>query len=344
MKKYLFLFILLGTICQNVLAREINVYIWSEYLTEDTINQFTKETGIKVNLSTYDSNETMYAKIKLLNASNGGSYDLVMPSTYFVTKMRKENLLHEIDVKKIPNFKNLDDKYLYKDFDPESKFTIPYLAGTTGIAYNSKYIKDPIDSWSNLFDPKYKNKVLLTDEVREVFHVALKLLGYSGNERDKDHIQEAYEKLTALMPNVKLFNSFSPKLNYINEEVMLGMIYSGEAFMAARENPDIKYVIPKEGAILWMDSFAIPTNAKNIEDTYKFLDFLLRPEIAKRVSEEMGFATTNKEAIKLLPQAVIDNPTIFPTKETLEAGEYQADVGDAVVQYEELWEKLKLSF
>lgn len=343
MRKYLFLILLVLSLAVNVkaLAEELNVYIWSEYLPESVIERFTKETGIKVNVSTYDNNESLYAKVKLLSNSKNG-YDLIVPSTYFVSKMKNEKLLMEIDKSKLSNFKNIDENLINKPFDPQNSYSVPYLWGSTAICYNAKYVKEPVDSWDILFDPQYKNKILLTDDVRDVFQVALKLLGYSGNDTDEDHIKQAYEKLKTLIPNVKIFNSASPKLNYINEEVIIGLNHSGEAYMASLENSDIKYVYPKEGAILWMDSLVVPANAKNIENVYKFIDFLLKPEVAKEISESIGFATANKAAIPLISEEVRNNSTIYPSKEIQEKGEFQNDVGEAIVIYEKYWEMLKL--
>jgi spermidine/putrescine transport system substrate-binding protein len=173
--------------------------------------------------------------------------------------------------------------------------------------------------------------------------VALKLLGYSGNDTDEEHIKQAYEKLKTLVPNVKIFNSASPKLNYINEEVIIGLNHNGEAYVASVENPDIRYAYPKEGVILWVDSFVIPSNAKNTEGVYKFVNFLLRAEIAKEISQAVGFATANKAARALLPKEILNNPTIYPPKDIQDKGEFQEDVGEAIVIYEKYWEMLKLN-
>jgi len=344
MKKYITLFFLVFGIHFTAPASvsEINVYVWSEYIPDSIIEKFTEETGIKVNLSTYDNNESLYAKVKLLHNSKSG-YDLVMPSTYFVSKMRDEGLLTELDKSKMDNFKNIDESLINKPFDPENKYSIPYFWGSTALCYNAKYVKEEVDSFNILFEPKYAHKILLTDDVREVFHVALKLLGYSGNDTNEEHIKQAYEKLKTLVPNVKIFNSASPKLNYINEEVIIGLNHNGEAYVASVENPDIKYAYPKEGVILWVDSFAIPSNAKNAEGAYKFVNFLLRPEIAKEISQTVGFATANKAAKALLPKKILNNPTIYPPKDIQDQGEFQEDVGEAIVIYEKYWEMLKLN-
>ncbi|MBN8511847.1 MAG: extracellular solute-binding protein [Rickettsiales bacterium] len=343
MKKYLALIFLAisNFFAETAFASELNVYIWAEYLPEDLVEQFTSETGIKVNISTYDNNESLYSKVKLLKDSKNG-YDVIVPSTYFIAKMKNEGLIQKIDKSKLINFKNIDPSLINKPFDPKNEFSVPYLWGSTGICYNDKYVKETVDSWESIFNAKYKGKILLMDDVREVFHVALKLLGYSGNETDPEHIKQAYEKLRDLVPNVKIYNSTSPKLNYINEEVVIGMNFNGEAYMASLENSNIKYIYPKEGAILWMDSLAITTNAQNLDNAYKFIDFLLRPDVAKQVSESLGFATANKAALSLLSKEIRDNPTIYPSKEVQEKGEFQNDVGEAIVIYEKYWEMLKL--
>lgn len=343
MKKYLALIFLAisNFFAETTFASELNVYIWAEYLPEDLVEQFTSETGIKVNVSTYDNNESLYSKVKLLKDSKNG-YDIIVPSTYFIAKMKNEGLIQKIDKSKLINFKNIDPSLINKPFDLKNEFSVPYLWGSTGICYNDKYVKETVDSWESIFNNKYKGKILLMDDVREVFHIALKLLGYSGNETNPEHIKQAYEKLRDLVPNVKIYNSTSPKLNYINEEVVIGMNFNGEAYIASLENSNIKYTYPKEGVILWMDSFAITTNAQNVDNAYKFIDFLLRPDVAKQVSESLGFATANKAALSLLSKEIRNNPTIYPSKEVQEKGEFQNDVGEAIVIYEKYWEMLKL--
>jgi len=303
------------------------------------LEQFTAETGIEVVYSTYDSNEAMYAKLKLA----GGGYDLAIPSTYFVNKMRREGLLHKIDHSQLKNFANLDPARLNQAFDPGNDYSIPYLWGSTGIAVNAAEI-DParVQSWADLWRPEFKGKVLLTNDLREVFHVGLRVLGYSGNSTDPAELQQVYEKLTSLMPNVRLFNSDSPKVPYLAGEVSVGMIWNGEAYMAGEEDPNIKYIYPREGAALWMDSLVIPKDAKNVGNALKLIDFLLRPEIAKLISEEIGYASPNQAAIALLDEATRTNRTIYPQAADLVNAEFQLDVGEAITIYEKYWEKLKV--
>lgn len=320
-------------------AEKVYVYNWTEYIPQEVIDNFTKETGIEVVYSTYDSNETMYAKVKL--AQKDG-YDVVVPSTYFVSKMSRENLLQPLDHQLLPNIKDLDPQMLDKPFDRGNVYSIPYMWGSTGIAVNAKFV-DPskITSWKDLWNPLYKGQVLLQDDLREVFHMALKLQGKSSNTSDAGEIEAAYVLLKDLMPNVLLFNSDSPRLPYLAGEVAIGMIWNGEAWMAAQENPDIRYIYPKEGANLWVDSFVIPKSARNPKNAHAFINYMLKAEVAKSCVEQNGYATTVLSALPLLDEQARTSPTIFPPPEIVAAGEFQLDVGDALPIYQKYWEQLR---
>lgn len=340
MKKLLACAALLTTSMVASANGQLYIYNWTEYMPEEVLNRFTKETGIKVVYSTYDSNEAMYAKLKLTGEQG---YDIAVPSTYYVNKMRQENLLQKIDKSKLTNFKNLDKKLLDGSYDPDNEYSVPYLWGTTGLAVNAAEI-DPsqVISWADLWKPEYKGQVLLTNDLREVFHLGLAVQGYSGNTTDENEIKAAYEKLRSLIPNVRLFDSESPKQAYLSGEANIGMIWSGEAFMANQENPDIQYIYPKDGVIIWVDSLVIPTNARNPEAAHKFIDFLLRPEIAKIIAEEIGYSTPNQKAVELLDEEVRNNRIAYPTEEDLKKSEFQNDVGSAITIYEQYWERLKV--
>ena len=320
-------------------AEKVYVYNWTEYIPEAVLRQFTKETKIKVIYTTYDSNETMYAKLKLVR---GEGYDVVFPSTYFVNKMSREGMLQPLDHSLIPNIGELDSAVLDKEFDPGNVYSVPYMWGSTGIAVNTDIIDAAlVTSWRDLWSSEYKGQLLLQDDMREVFHMALKINGHSSNTRDPKEIEAAYNLLKELMPNVLLFNSDSPRLPYLAGEVNIGMIWNGEAWMAQEENPSIKYVYPAEGANFWIDSFAIPKGAKNIGNAHKFIDFMLRPDIAVLCVEENGFASPVTTALPLLSEEVRQSEVIFPPIEVIRAGEFQTDVGEALVIYQKYWEKLR---
>jgi len=338
--KRLFLALLVLFALNVQAAEQLIVYNWADYLPKEVLTRFTKETGIKVKYSTYDTNEVMYAKVKTLG---GGGYDIVVPSTYYVDRMRKEGLLAELDKSKLPNLKNLDPKVMNQPYDPGNAYSVPYLWGSTGIAVrpDRKGNAPDIKSWSDLWRPELKRQLLLIDDVREVFMMALRVLGYSGNTRSEAEIEAAYNKLKELMPNVKVFNAESPKDAYLSGEVRVGMIWNGEAFMAQKELKDLRFVMPTEGPSLWMDNLVIPKRAPNPEAAHRFIDFLLRPEIAKLITEEVGYTSPNLAAIALLPEKIRNNRAAYPSTEDLAKGEFQVDVGDALPVYEKYWQRLK---
>ena len=314
-------------------------YNWSEYIPNSLLEEFTKETGIKVIYSTYESNETMYAKLK----TQGKGYDLVVPSTYFVSKMRKENMLQKIDHDKLTNFHNLDANYLNKSFDPSNIYSIPYIWGATGIGINLDVVDSKsIKSWDDLWDPKWKGQLMMMDDSREFFHIALVRLGYSTNTTNPDEIKAAYLELKKLMPNVLVFNSDFPANPYLAGETSLGMLWNGSAYMARQEGANIGIIWPEKGSIFWMDSLSIPKNAKNPEAAHKMIDFLLRPENAAKIAQEIGYPTPVKAAYSLLPKAFAEDTRIFPPQKVMDSGFWQDEVGEASVLYEEYFQKLKI--
>ncbi|MBD1575592.1 extracellular solute-binding protein [Vibrio sp. S11_S32] len=319
--------------------KELYFYNWSEYIPSEVLQEFTKETGIKVIYSTYESNESMYAKLK----TQGKGYDLVVPSTYFVSKMRKEGMLQKLDKTKLTHFDGLDPNYLNKPFDPGNDYSIPYIWGATGIGVNTDMLdKNSFHKWGDLWDPKWVGQLMMTDDPREVFQVALTKLGYSGNTTNPDEIKQAYEELKKLMPNVLVFNSDNPANPYMAGETSLGMIWNGSAYAARKDGAPIHVVWPEKGTIFWMDSLAIPTGAKNVDAAHKMIDFLLRPDNAAKIALEIGYPTPVKAAYPLLPKDFVEDPDVFPPQKVFDSGEWQNDVGDANVLYEQYFQKLKV--
>lgn len=318
---------------------ELYFYNWSEYIPSSVLQDFTKETGIKVIYSTYESNESMYAKLK----TQGGGYDLVVPSTYFVSKMRKENMLQEIDHSKLKHFADLDSNYLNKPFDPGNKFSIPYIWGATGIGVNTEMVdKSELKKWGDLWDPKWESQLMVMDDPRELFHIALVKLGYSPNTTNPDEIKAAYEELKKLMPNILVFNSDNPANPYVAGETSLGMLWNGSAYAARQEGVPIEIVWPEKGSVFWMDSLAIPANAKNVEAAHKMIDFLLRPENAAKIATQIGYPTPVETAYPLLPESFVNDPNIFPPQSVIDSGIWQDEVGEANTLYEEYFQKLKV--
>ncbi|WP_243647883.1 extracellular solute-binding protein [Cricetibacter osteomyelitidis] len=322
----------------SLAAEKLYVYNWTEYIPSTLLNQFTKETGVEVIYSTFESNEEMYSKLKLVQ----GGYDLVFPSSYYTGKMIKEGMLEKIDLGKLSNVKNITQSLLNQDYDPNNQYSLPYVYGLTGIGVNAADVNpDNVTGWADLWKPEFKNKVLLMADAREVFHIALLLNGKSPNSSDENEIKAAYERLETLLPNVIAFNSDSPEMPFLQGEASIGMLWNGSADRAHKENADIQFIYPKEGAILWMDNYAIPKGAKNIEAAHQFIDFMLRPENAKVVLETMGFSMPNEEMKALLSPEVANDKVLFPSAEEIQKAIMQSDVGDAVDIYEKYWSRLK---
>jgi spermidine/putrescine transport system substrate-binding protein len=318
----------------------VNVFNWSDYMPQAVVDEFEKETGIKVNYSQYDSNETMYAKLK---AEPTVSYDVIVPSDYFVDKLRKQGMLQKLDKSQLPNFKNLNPALLNRAYDRNNDYSLPYLWGTVGIVVNSKYLSpDSIKNWSDLWNSKYRNQVLMLNDMRMVFGVTLMSLGYPINDTNPEHIKQAYLKLKELMTNIKLFNSDSADNLYIDEDINLGMNFSGDTFRDIVDNADLKYIYPKEGFPMWIDNLAIPKGAPHLQNAYIFLNFLMRPDIAKQIALVQRYSSPNMEAAKLLPPSWRDNPIFNPSAKVLKHGQSHLDLGDADVIYAKYWEKLKI--
>lgn len=326
---------------KNHSGEKVIVYNWGEYLDPKTIELFEEETGISVTYEEYETNEIMYPKI----VSQAIAYDVVCPSDYMIQRMIENDLLAEINWDNIPNVKNMDPTYMEqsKSFDPENKYSVPYCVGTVGILYNKSMVKEPVDSWDILWDSKYKDSILMQDSVRDAFAVALKRLGHSINFTEVDQLAAAAEDLMEQKPLVQAYVVDQVRDKMIGNEAALGVIYSGEAGYTKRENPDLEYVIPKEGSNVWLDSWVIPKNAKNKENAEKFINFMCRPEIALMNFEYLTYSTPNLKAREMIEDEEIRNSKIlFPEPEDLINCETFQFLGDDVDSYyNELWNKVK---
>lgn len=318
---------------------QVVVYNWSEYIPQDVLDAFTKETGIKVIYSTFESNEAMFAKVKLLR---GKSYDVIVPSGYFVDLLRRDKLIQELDHNKLPNLANLDPKVLNQEYDPGNKYSIPYMWGAVGIAYNTKYVpKGSIKSWSDLLKPEFNGKLILTDDLRDAFGLALRAKGHSVNSTDSAAIKAGFDFLAQLKKSVRVFDVTAIKQALISEEVWLGPIWNGDYLVAHEENPELDFVFPKEGAVLWADSFTIPIGAKNMDNAYTFINYMLKPEVAVRCIEEYKYSSPNLKAIEQLPEKLRDNRILVPGPEEMKNSEFTTGIGSALGEYEKYWEQIK---
>ncbi|QCJ41337.1 ABC transporter substrate-binding protein [Bacillus sp. S3] len=318
----------------------LTIFNWGDYIDEDLIKQFEKETGIKVIYETFDSNEAMLTKIE----QGGTTYDIAVPSEYMIDKMRHENLLIPLDHAKLPNLKYIDKRFMDLPFDPENKYSIPYFWGTVGIVYNPKMLHGKkITSWNDLWDPELKNEILLIDGAREVMGMGLNSLGYSLNDTNKQHLIEAKEKLDTLTPNVKAIVGDEIKMLLANEEASVGLVWSGDASEIMSENEELDYVVPKEGSNLWFDNMVIPKTAKNVEAAHTFINFMLDPEVAAKNTDYVGYSTPNKQALKFMPKEVVKDERFYPSPELTEKLEVYENLGKRnLAYYNELFLQFKM--
>ena len=320
---------------------QVIVYNWGEYIDPEIIDLFEEETGIDVIYEEFETNEIMYPKIQ----SGAIAYDVVCPSDYMIQRMIENDLLAEINYDHIPNLKYIGDNYMKmsRQFDPENKYSVPYLWGTVGILYNKKMVDEPVDSWGILWDKKYEDSILMQDSVRDAFAVALKYLGYSLNSTDLDELEAAKNLLIEQKPLVQAYVIDQVRDKMIGGEAALGVIYSGEALYCQQENPDLDYVIPKEGTNIWIDSWVIPKNAKNVENAEAFINFLCRPDIAKMNFDYITYSIPTTAGRDLIEDESLRNsPIAFPDDSKLENCEtfrFLGDDNDAL--YNRLWREIK---
>ncbi len=321
---------------------EVIVYNWGEYMDPDVIGLFEEETGIKVIYDEFETNEIMYPKIE----AGASEYDVICPSDYMIQKMIDNDLLAELNFDNIPNAKaNIGAQYWEQaqEFDSENKYSVPYCWGTVGILYNKTMVDKPVESWSILWDEEYKDNILMQDSVRDAFMVSLKLNGYSMNSTDTAELEAAKNSLIEQKPLVQAYVIDQVRDKMIGGEAAIGVIYSGEAIFTQRENPDLEYVIPKEGTNVWIDSWVITKNSKNKENAEKFIDFMCRPDIALQNFEYITYSTPNDAARELIEDEDIKNSTIaFPDLSqysNLETFQYLGEDGDYM--YNELWKVVK---
>ena len=316
----------------------INVFNWTEYIPQSVLDDFEDEYGIKVNYSNYSSNDELLAKIK---SSSEGTYDIAVPSDYMVTIMSKSGLLEELDLSKLSNFKNIDEFALNQSFDEGNKYSVPFVAGGSIIAINTDIVKEEINSYEDLLNSKYKDSIVLLDEQRAVIGMALKATGHSMNDTSDESLADAKKFLSELKPNIKSFDSDSPKTALITGEVGIGVVWNAEVALAMSEKENIKVVYPKEGIYLYMDNFVIPKGAKNEDAAYLFIDYILRPEVIAKISAEYPYKVINKAAYDILPESYINNKASNIPTEEMEKGEYIEDIGDNTAKFDKLWSEFK---
>ena len=329
-------------------ANQLYVYNWGEYIDESVIEEFEEETGIEVVYDLFETNEEMYPVIE----AGAVRYDVVCPSDYMIQKMAENGLLAEINFDNIPNLSQIDPIYLErsKSFDPENKYSVPYTWGTVGILYNTERIKElgvPAPTkWSDLWDERYRGEILMQDSVRDAFMVALKMRGYSMNSTDPEELAQARDLLIQQKPLVQAYVVDQVRDKMIGGEAAVGVIYSGEMLYIQEESAGadftLEYVVPEEGTNIWIDSWVIPANARNKENAEKWINFLCRPDIAKKNFDYITYSTPNKGAYEMLEDELKNNQALFPDVNQMansEVFQYLGDEADSL--YNEMWKEVK---
>ena len=328
----------------EVTSTELNIFVWTEYFPQDMLDCFELVYGIKLNRDEYSSNEEMYAKI----SAGGASYDLVQPTDYIIGLMIRQELLQELDHSKLPNIGNLDAGWMNKDFDPGNKYTIPYLAGTDSIVVNTDAVTDPPQSWADLWKSEYAGRIVFLDDSRVVIGLTLLTLGYDPNTTDPAQLEEAKVKLAQLIPNIKVFDSDSPKTALIAGDVDLGLTWTGEAFIANQENPAIQFIYPKEGSILWQDNWAMLKDASHADAAYAWMNYLMQGDVFWLTIRDFQYINPNTAALEYAKanqpevyKAYADSPITNPPAEAIANGHGIKDVGDATPLYDAIWVEVK---
>ena len=336
MSKTFFLLLMCGVLAallvgcgggQKTAQRELKVYNWGDYIDPEILKSFEKETGIHVIYDTFATNEDMYVKVK----AGGSDYDVVIPSDYMISRMLRDGLLEKLDFSKIPNYAKIADKFKNLEFDPKNEYSVPYMWGTVGIAYNTKMVTEPVDSWGVLWDRKYEKQIFMLDSPRDSIGITLKYLGYSLNTGDEAQLAAAGKKLVEQKPLVLAYLVDEAKDKMIAGEGALAVVWSGDAMFMMEKNPDLAYAIPKEGTNLWFD------------EAEEFINYMTRPDIAKKNVEYIGYASPLPEVESQLPEDVRKNIAAYPDNALLKNAEVFNDLTENMPKYDKVWTEVKVA-
>ncbi|MDP4092628.1 MAG: spermidine/putrescine ABC transporter substrate-binding protein [Bacillota bacterium] len=318
-------------------GRTIKVYNWGDYIDKSVIKSFEKQYGINVVYDEFANNEEMYAKIK----AGALDYDVLVPSDYMIKRMTNEDMLYKINFDNIPNYKYIDDRFKNLGYDPKNEYSVPYMWGTVGIVYNSTMVKEPVNSWKILWNPKYKKQILMLDSQRDSIGITLKMLGYSLNTKDQKQLEEAKQKLIEQKPLVLAYVGDQVKDQMIGNQAAMAVVWSGDAIYMMRENKDLKYVIPKEGSNIWFDSMVIPKTSKHTADAELFINYMCDTQIAYKNADYIGYSTPQTEAKKLLPKELTSDKTAYPDEGDVKNSEVFEDLADSLPLYDKIWTEIK---
>ncbi len=315
----------------------LNLFSWADNFNPEVLAAFEKKYNCKINYDVFANNEELLAKIQ----AGGSAYDVIQPSDYMVATMTKLKLLEPLDAKALPNAQNLIPALRHPKFDPEGKYSVVYTWGVTGIAYNKKFVKKAPTSWEDLWNPQYKGRLILLNDSREILGMALKKDGYSNNTTDPAELKEAVSDLKELVPNILAFDTDTIKQKFIAEEAWIGTMWSGDAYFAYKDNKNIGFIIPEEGATIWADTFAIPKGSQHKELAQKFINYLYDPEVCAKNYEYIGYNDPTEKSAKYHTEEYNKDPFLNAAKEYIGKGEWLEDIGEALPMYDKYWTELK---
>ena len=319
------------------LAEDLRIFGWADEMPDEVLQDFEAETGIAVTFDTFDSNESMIAKLD----AGGSGYDLVNPSQYAVQILIGRGKIIELDHSKIDTYDKIGPSFTQVSYDPGNRYSIPYVWGTTGLAYNKTCVDAPITSWKALFDEKYKGRIYMLDNMLAAYIAGLQVNGFDANTTDPAEIEKATETLIAQKPLLAGYNSTNFADLVSSGEACVVESWSSSVLQAIEDNPDVVYVLPEEGGTMWIDGYSILTDAPNPDAAYKFLSYILRPEVAAKTTSLTKTATVVPESKALLPEALAMNSAVFPDEKTIANADFILDLGDAMKLYQDGWTKVK---
>ena len=322
------------------------VYNWGEYISDgsdgamDTIKEFEKLTGIRVEYTTFDTNEGLYSKLQ----SGSAYYDIIIPSDYMISRMAENGMLEKLNYANIPNFeKYIDENFKNPDYDANQEYSVPYTWGTVGLVYNSKYITEEIDSWDVLWDEKYSGKILMFSNSRDAFAIALRRLGYSMNTENPDELREAAESLKEQKDVVQAYVMDQVFDKMTEENAWVAPYYAGDYITMSETNADLKFVFPKEGFNQFVDSMCIPKGCVNQEAAEMFINFMCEPKVSAENCSYIGYSTPISAAKNLMDANVVENEVAYPDSEILANSETFRNLSDETNKLlDDLWIEVRI--
>ncbi len=316
----------------------LKVYNWGDYIGEDVIKKFEKQYNINVVYDTFSDNEVMHTKLK----SGGADYDVAIPSDYMIRRMIDEGMVKKLDFNNIPNYKYIDQKFKNLAFDPTNDYSVPYMWGTVGIIYNKTMVTDKVDSWNILWDDKYKKQVFMLDSQRDSIGITLKKLGYSLNTKKTEELEKAKEELIRQkqLGVVQSYVGDEVKDKMIMGEAAFAVVWSGDAVFMKRENPELEYVIPKEGSNLWVDSMVVLSSTKHQKEAEQFINFMCETGIAFENADYIGYSTPHTEAKKEMSPDLLNDIAAYPTDEQTKNCEVFEDLAGSIREYDRIWTEI----